>query len=186
MPFLHDLARLRIEVFRDYPYLYDGDMHYEQTYLKNYAQSPESLFVLAYENETIIGVSTGVPLRDETETIQRPFQQSGINPDAIFYLGESVLSKAYRGRGIGSAFMRARETFALERGRFTHTAFCAVERPRNHPRRPHDFIPLDKFWEKYGYKKNPQLHTQFSWKELDELEESPKKMVFWLKCLKPE
>ena len=27
---LDDLARLRIEVFRDWPYLYDGDLDYER------------------------------------------------------------------------------------------------------------------------------------------------------------
>ncbi|HBF93820.1 MAG TPA: GNAT family N-acetyltransferase, partial [Marinobacter adhaerens] len=29
-PYLDDLARLRIEVFRHFPYLYDGDMDYER------------------------------------------------------------------------------------------------------------------------------------------------------------
>lgn len=43
--YLDDLARLRIEVFRHFPYLYDGDMDYERKYLDTYARSPESLFV---------------------------------------------------------------------------------------------------------------------------------------------
>ena len=30
---LDDLARLRIAVFRDWPYLYDGDVAYERDYL---------------------------------------------------------------------------------------------------------------------------------------------------------
>ena len=33
-PHLEALAHLRIPVFRDYPYLYDGDMEYEQPQLK--------------------------------------------------------------------------------------------------------------------------------------------------------
>ena len=28
-PYLPDLARLRIEVFREFPYLYDGNLDYE-------------------------------------------------------------------------------------------------------------------------------------------------------------
>ncbi|SFR41775.1 hypothetical protein SAMN05216203_0117 [Marinobacter daqiaonensis] len=54
LPYLDDLARLRIEVFRAFPYLYDGDMGYERRYLATYADSPESFFVLAQP-----GVSQG-------------------------------------------------------------------------------------------------------------------------------
>jgi hypothetical protein len=32
---LPDIARLRIEVFREYPYLYDGDRAYEERYLRD-------------------------------------------------------------------------------------------------------------------------------------------------------
>ncbi len=32
-PWLDALAQLRIAVFRDYPYLYDGDLSYERRYL---------------------------------------------------------------------------------------------------------------------------------------------------------
>ena len=48
-PWLDALAELRIAVFRDYPYLYDGDLNYERRYLDRYAQSDRSVFVLALE-----------------------------------------------------------------------------------------------------------------------------------------
>ena len=41
---LDDLARLRIAVFRDWPYLYDGDVAYERDYLTAY-QSPGAVVV---------------------------------------------------------------------------------------------------------------------------------------------
>ncbi len=34
------LARLRIAVFRAYPYLYDGDLAYEEDYVRKFAASP--------------------------------------------------------------------------------------------------------------------------------------------------
>ncbi len=34
------LGRLRISVFREYPYLYDGTLEYEREYLKTYVRSP--------------------------------------------------------------------------------------------------------------------------------------------------
>lgn len=42
-PFIPELARLRITVFRDYPYLYDGSMGYEKEYLQTYMRSSESI-----------------------------------------------------------------------------------------------------------------------------------------------
>ncbi|HRQ91226.1 MAG TPA: GNAT family N-acetyltransferase, partial [Bacteroidia bacterium] len=35
-PHLRELGGLRIAVFREYPYLYDGDLDYEERYLETY------------------------------------------------------------------------------------------------------------------------------------------------------
>ena len=43
---LPDLARLRIEVFREWPYLYDGSMEYEQR-LADFARHESSIIVAA-------------------------------------------------------------------------------------------------------------------------------------------
>ena len=37
-PWLDDVARLRLAVFRDWPYLYEGDADYERDYLGAYAR----------------------------------------------------------------------------------------------------------------------------------------------------
>ncbi|GAB6041213.1 GNAT family N-acetyltransferase [Endothiovibrio diazotrophicus] len=182
-PYIPDLARLRIEVFREWPYLYDGDMDYEACYLATYGASPESLFVLAFDGERIVGAATGVPMADESEAFKRPFLVHGHDPRRIFYFGESVLLPAYRGQGLGVRFFIEREGYAGELGRFTHTAFCAVERPANHPRRPADYRPLDAFWARRGYRKHPELATTYRWKELGAAAETDQPMTFWLKAL---
>lgn len=181
-PYLADLARLRIEVFREYPYLYDGDAAYEERYLTTYASSPESLFVLARDRERIIGASTGVPMAHEEASFKQPFAGAGHDPERIFYLGESVLSGAYRGRGVGVRFFEEREAFARSLGRFDAAVFCAVERPADDPRRPADYQPLDAFWRRRGYEKTG-LRTAYAWKEIGEQADSPKPMVFWMKRL---
>ena len=45
---LDDVARLRIAVFRDWPYLYDGSLEYEREYLTTYRDSPGALLVGAF------------------------------------------------------------------------------------------------------------------------------------------
>ena len=82
-PYVDDLARLRIEVFRDYPYLYEGDSAYERRYLQAYAASPRSVFVLAMDGARVVGASTGIPLADDGEAFHQPFLQHGIAIDEI-------------------------------------------------------------------------------------------------------
>lgn len=181
--YIPELARLRIEVFRDFPYLYDGDLAYEEKYLRTYIEAPDSVIVLAFDGDRVVGASTGIPLQHETDEVKKPFIDAGYDVGTIFYCGESVLLSQYRGQGAGVAFFDHREAHACEIGGFDYSCFCGVQRPDDHPRRPAGYKPLDNFWRKRGYEKHPELSTTFSWKEVGEDTESPKPMTFWMKRL---
>lgn len=181
--FTSELAYLRIEIFREFPYLYDGSLEYERNYLKTYSESSDSLAVIVFDEDKPVGVSTGLPMDHETEEFKHPFIEEGYNPNNIFYCGESILKKEYRGRGFYSRFFKEREDHAKKLGRFDIITFCAVVRPDKHPLKPVNYRPLDPIWKKFGYTKHPELTTTYSWKDVNEEKESPKKMVFWLKEL---
>lgn len=182
-PFFDDVARLRIDVFRTFPYLYDGDIGYERRYLTTYAQVPESLFVLAFDGPRIVGASTGIPLVQETEAVRAPWIEAGIDPAGVFYFGESVLQPAYRGKGLGHRFFDEREAYARGLARFERTSFCAVEREIGHPRRPGDYRPLHAFWESRGYRRHPELHCRMDWKDIDTEGEVSHRLTFWSRPL---
>ena len=182
---LDALARLRIEVFRDFPYLYDGDLAYESWYLERFSTAPDALVVGAFDGDRLVGAATAVPLIHEHEDFKAPFRRHGIDPGEVFYLAESVLLPAYRGRGVGHAFFDAREASARRLG-FRKTAFCAVVRPADHPLRPAGYRPLDAFWEKRGYRPVPGLTATFPWKDLGDAQETAKPMQFWLRPLEVE
>lgn len=181
--YLDELARLRIEVFREYPYLYKGDKAYEHNYLQRYVNSQASLLILVFDNDKVVGASTAMPLQDEVAEFKKPFQEHGYKIETLFYFGESVLLKPYRGQGVGHRFFDERESYARELKRFDYCTFCAVERPDNHPYRPPDYRPLGSFWQRRGFEKRPELRTEFEWQELHETSPSMKPMVFWLKHL---
>ena len=183
VPYLGELARLRTTVFRDWPYLYDGDAAYEREYLETYARSRESLFVLASDGEAIVGASTAVPLADEVEAFQRPFRDAGIDPATVFYFGESVLLPEYRGRGLGHRFFDEREARATQLGRFGCTAFCAVVRDPADPRRPAGYRPLDPFWTQRGYVRHDDMRATLAWKEVGDTAASSHQLAFWLRTL---
>jgi len=180
---LDDLARLRITVFRAFPYLYDGDVAYERGYLRAYTETPGGVLIVARDGDRVVGASTGVPLAGEPDNVRAAVAAASLSAKTTFYFGESVLLPEYRGRGLGVRFFEAREAHARALGGFTHAVFCAVERPADHPRRPADYQPLEGFWRKRGYTPLAKARCTFSWQDLDEGGPSPKPMVFWGKRL---
>ena len=58
-------------------------------------------------------------------------------------------------------FFDRREAQARSLGRFTHSAFCAVVRPPDHPLRPKDYVPLDAFWGRRGYDRADGMTAHF-------------------------
>ena len=179
-PYIDGLGRLRITVFREYPYLYDGSLEYEREYLTSYLKSPRSLVALVLDQDQVVGATTCVPMADEGPEFQQAFINAGYDMQTICYFGESILLPEFRGRGLGKEFFQRREAHARKHA-FQITTFCAVDRPGDHPRRPAGYTPLDGLWTKQGYTRHPELQATFVWKEIDEAVESPKTLTFWLK-----
>ncbi len=182
-PYIDDLARLRLTVFREFPYLYDGTAQDEADYLASYTRSGRSLMVLALDEGKVVGVSTGLPLVDVAPEFQEPFLALGRDPASVYYFGESLVLPEYRGRGLGVRFFIERESYAHKLAEFDFCAFCAVERPGTHPRRPADYKPLNGFWRNRGFLHDPALRTHYAWRDLDETHSSEKIMSFWTKAL---
>ena len=175
-----ELAMLRIAVFRDYPYLYEGTLAYEKEYLQTYADAPRAFLFAVYDGGRMVGATTCIPLADETQEVQKPFLEAGYDLDKVFYFGESILLPAYRGRGLGHRFFDEREAHARSFGTYGMTCFCAVQRPADHPLQPVDYQPLDAFWNKRGYRKEPALQSLFSWPDLGEEIATAKPMTYWI------
>ncbi|AWT34417.1 GNAT family acetyltransferase [Deinococcus arenae] len=179
-PFIADLARLRITVFREFPYLYEGSATYEETYLRTYLDAPDAVVLLARDGERVVGASSALPLTQETAEIRAPFVHPEFDERDVLYLGESVLLPEYRGRGLGHAFFDGREAHARTLG-LGVTAFCAVQRPGDHPLRPRPYRPLNAFWAARGYVERPDLQTTLAWPDVGEGQDTPKPMRFWVR-----
>ncbi len=179
---LDAVAGLRITVFRDWPYLYDGSLDYERAYLQTYRDSPGALLVGAFDGDRLVGASTSTPMEDHAEAFQAPFASLGLPLDRILYGAESVLLPEYRGQGLGHRFFDLREAHAAEMGR-SHVAFCSVKRPDSHPARPATFRTNDAFWQGRGYAPLPGVIAEFGWKDVGDTEETVKPLQFWMRAL---
>lgn len=177
-----DLARLRIMVFRDWPYLYDGDLDYERRYLEGFLAARQSVVIGAFDGTTLVGAATASPLTVHHAEFAEPVRAAGMDPAEIFYFGESVLLPSHRGQGTGVRFFEEREKAAREQG-FSTCLFSAVVRPDDHPMCPNRYVSLNSFWKNRGYRRVEGLATQFFWKDLGEVEETAKPMEYWKKIL---
>jgi GNAT superfamily N-acetyltransferase len=122
-------------------------------------------------------------MREHADEFAEPFAKAGYDIDKIFYCGESVLLKSHRGHGLGNTFFDEREAHARRLGGFTHSTFCRVVRPDNHPLKPADYRPLDPFWRKRGYAPVEGVVASYAWKDVDQAEETEHPMQFWMKAL---
>jgi len=180
---LDALAGLRIHVFREWPYLYEGDAAHEARYLASYAQSSGALVVAANNAEgKAVGMATCQPGQEASEKLRASWANAGLDATTLCYFGESVLLPAYRGQGAGVRFFEEREAHARRLG-LSIAAFCAVVHNENDPRRPCDYTPLDGFWRNRGYEPRPDISTEMSWREVDDTRETPHVLSFWIKHL---
>ena len=179
---LDDLARLRIDVFADWPYLYAGSLDYERDYVATYRDAQNAILVAAKDGDRIVGAATGTPMEDHASDFAAPFAATGIPLTDIFYCAESVLLPDFRGQGAGHVFFDMREAKAKALGR-RYVAFCSVMRPEDHPARPADYRPLDEFWRKRGYEKLDGVVARFKWTDHGDAEQSEKPLQFWMKAL---
>ncbi len=178
-----DLAALRIGVFREWPYLYEGEFTHEAGYLRVYSESPSSIVVLALDGERVVGASTAVALTSEPEKMQAALRDAGYEPEKVLYAGESLLYPEYRGHGVGLRFFEERENHARRLG-LSHVAFCRVIRAIDDARRPATAVDLDDYWRRRGYELRSDIRTSFSWKEVGGDVPVENSMEFWIKTLR--
>lgn len=176
-----DLASLRITVFRDYPYLYDGSIEYEKNYLETYTRSDRSLLFAVYDDEKMVGATTCIPLQDETAEIREPFEKNGYDIGTLFYFGESILLPEFRGMGLGHRFFDEREAHARSFGHYKKACFFSVVRQDDHSAKPQQYHSNEAFWKKRGYSKIHSLQTLLEWPDIGQTESSPKKLICWMK-----
>ena len=176
------LARLRTTVFRDFPYLYDGDAAYESGYLADFAAAEGAVIVVARDGEEIVGAATAAPLAAQDAAWQAPLAAAGFDIARTFYFGESVLLASHRGHGIGHAFFDHREAQARAQAA-SHAAFCSVIRADDHPARPADYRPLDAFWRGRGYAPLAGVTARFDWKCVGDDEAISHNLQYWTRAL---
>jgi len=175
-PCLEMLGQFRIDIFREYPYLYDGDMAYEAAYLQRYAQSQDGVLCLLLDEQGIRGACTGLPLMDEDASFQAPFEKH--EQQHIFYIGEVMVRANARGQGLGPQLIKAMLD-QIDMQRFPIQCLYTVDRGDAHPAKPAQYRAPDYLWQRFGFSLVPEKLAYFSWKDLGDRHATSKPMRVW-------
>ena len=179
---LADLASLRIEIFQEFPYLYDGRREDELRYLQLYAEAPEAFVITVTDSGKVVGAATGIPLRHVHQGLIEQFVGSAYPVDEIYYVGELLLYPAYRNQGLGLRLVTQIEDQVRSLGTYRYLTCATVVRPDVHPQRPTQSLPIDRFLARTGFRPLPGMTTEFSWLETDGITRTHH-MKFWIKEL---
>jgi GNAT superfamily N-acetyltransferase len=177
---IDELGQFRFVIFREFPYLYEGDKEYERKYLSRYAQSPESIIITTKDTQGLVGVCTGIPLKDESDEFTEPLQT--INEEEIFYIGEVMVRADFRGKGLGTKLL-SKMLDLIDKSKFKTACFYTVVREMNHPLKPPGYKSLEPLWERFGFIKDPANLVRFRWKDIGDTTDTYKQMNVWFKKL---
>jgi len=182
-PFFADMARMRLELFRGFPYLYDGNVEYEEAYLERYFSCPQAHVLLVFSKDSVVGFSTSIPLAEEIPEHRTPYEKCGLHPQDYLYLGEAMLNAAHRGQGVLRAFHELHEQAAREGG-MRFTTLMTVDRPESHPLRPAEYTPMDVLLTHFGYEKIPGCAITIEWPQIDTGQDELNVLSVWQKDLR--
>lgn len=179
---VNELATLRLDIFPEYPYLYQGRREDELTYLATYAEAPDACVILARDGLTVVGAATGMPLIHEDAQMIDALNGTPFPLDEVYYVGELLFYPAYRNGGLGRRLLNRLESHIRSLGRYRTLTCATVERPDDHPLRPHDYLPITRFLARTGFLRLSGVTTSFAWRETDGVKRDHP-MQFWSKEL---
>jgi hypothetical protein len=73
IPYVEDLAKLQLEVFRGYPYLHETTIESEIEDLSDVVACSESIMIAVFDRNRLVGASTALPLQFANQEWMRPF-----------------------------------------------------------------------------------------------------------------
>lgn len=181
-PYTQQIVKLVDTIYRQYPYLYNGDDAGYIDYLDSYARSKNAIICLVFDGNKIVGIAAGMPMTEAREIYWEPLKKHGYDLNTLFYQGEFGLLPAYHNQGVEEAMFHKVEEF-VRKGPYKSIAFWEVESSTSPSQRPENYLPSDPFWKRLGFIRYSELNFNMFWTNINEKKESPHLAVYWLKPL---
>src|ERR1700722_3489588 len=142
-PYVQEITDLALTVYRDYPYLYEGTVDEYYPAIEHYTHSSDGIACLFFNNNQLVGAAIGMPMNEMRDKYKLPLVNARPeeNFDQLFYLGELLLLKEYRGQGLGKQMYLEFENTVRELA-FTKICFCKIDESEQNPLAPENYKSL--------------------------------------------
>jgi GNAT superfamily N-acetyltransferase len=186
-PLFPFVAQARITIFRDYPYLYEGNFDDEVNDLDRYAQNPQSALAVAYHQDVPAGFLCGSDFIHYSPMFENPiadtFKKEGLDPEKHYYFADVILLPEHRGKHLSPKLFATLESHAQSKG-YQSTCFV-TEYHHNHPLKPKNHRSLVTLWNNLGYNRSDILaYASWPTHQVDgtvKTQQHP--LIFWFKKL---
>ena len=178
------VTQQRIRAFREYPYLYEGNLDEERSYLQWLASIPNAALAIAYSQSKPVGFITGIPVKDFEHHFKgsiRALENAGWPPQDYYYFAEAVVTPEHRGRGIATKLYALIEQYAHSLG-YTHGCFV-TESHEHHPLKPSGYKELNNRFKTAGYSKIAAA-IKFNWQTIQSNgspQDQEHELQYWIK-----
>lgn len=186
-PYIETVSKLRIEAFKEYPYLYMGELDYERQYMRGYTKDDRAMIAIAKCDGKLAGISTGIPLISDSEIVADVkiiFLNENIDIGDYYYYGELIILPEFKGKGILKKLLLAQDELIQSWG-YKHACGLTVVREDNHPLKPAGYKSPDKIGKRLGYLRT-KLTTQYHWPTIQPdgtVKDEKNTLEFWIKDL---
>lgn len=180
-----NISKMRINEFRNFPYMYDGSLEYERLYFQEFCKDPNSLIVCIFDDSKLIATATSIPLlsnADILDNVASKFIAQSLDPKTFFYSGEFIVLQKYRQNGLCKNLLYSVESLAKTLG-FTNLCIATVCRSKDDPRRPVSYVDSDVVWKSLGFEIT-NIKTSYPWPTIQPNQLTVtvnNEMIFWTK-----
>lgn len=176
--YFQQIASMRINMFKGYPYFYEGSFDCEKEYLESYFNSTHSKVLLVLKDEQIVGFSTSIPLK-EMEVVRSAFSKKQIDTSQYLYIGETLIEEPFRTPELLRKISEFHEAQAKNTG-YSRLVCMVVKRDHSHPLRPANYRALEPVQD-LGYKLLEEIEVKQKWERTDTHQREENCLDIWTK-----
>jgi GNAT superfamily N-acetyltransferase len=146
------IAQLRIDTFKEYPYLYSGTLEGERDFLQTYNEHQHEMVGQATVDGTLAGILTGKPLSIFPEATDL-FKKEGLNPEEYYYFGEIIILSDFKNKSVDTQLFNNLEQQVKQWG-YTKACLMIATDQQNHSMRPASYEDYEaSLCKRLGYVK---------------------------------
>jgi hypothetical protein len=157
-PYLERIVEYRLKYFKEFPYLYQGNVEEEVEFVEQYIKSSTArVLVLKDQCGNFGGFATGISVMESSHA-----DKLGViinQPENVYYIGEMIFDELFRGK---DGFRQCLSYFQnIKEMGYKKVCFITVQRDGKYPR-PINYHDHEGAWGVTGFEKYEQTIT-ISW-----------------------